>query len=195
MSARPDSVAPSASSFEKIHGPFKEGSLTLRPLVGRDAGDLYMLVDAHRKELGRWLPWVPATRAVADSSFYIMSLTGFWKTGLSYGIFAKAELAGTIGFQNGDERNERVEIGYWLAPPFQGRGLATQALRTVLSAAFTHTSLHRVEARVQKNNLRSIALLGKLGFQYEGVERQGMKFAEGRRDHAVYSLLRPEFSL
>lgn len=181
-------------SSEKIQGPFKDGSLLLRPLVGRDAGELYLLVDAHRHELARWLPWVPATRAVADSSFYILSLTGFWKTGLVYGIFEKGQLVGTVGFQHGDERNGRVEVGYWLAPPFQRRGLATWALRTVLKAAFEHTTLHRVEARVQKENQRSIALLHKLGFQYEGVEREGLRFAQGYRDHDVYSLLKPEFS-
>lgn len=167
----------------------------MRPLVGRDAGELYLLVDEHRQELSRWLPWVPATRAVADSSFYILSLTGFWKTGLSYGVFENEHLAGTVGFQHGDERNNRVEIGYWLAPPFQRRGLATRALRLILRAAFEHTALHRVAARVQPENTRSIALLKKLGFQREGIERQGLKFPEGYRDHEVYSLLRSELSL
>jgi ribosomal-protein-serine acetyltransferase len=182
-------------SFQQIHGPFRDGRLMLRPLVGRDAGELFLLVDAHRKELGRWLPWVPATKAAADSSYYILSLTGFWKSGLSFGIFDNDQLAGSIGFQNGEERNERVEIGYWLAPPFQGRGLATRSLRLVLEAAFAHTTVHRVEARVQMDNQPSMALLEKFGFSYEGVEREGLKFAQGRRDHRVYSLLRPEYSL
>jgi ribosomal-protein-serine acetyltransferase len=161
--------------------------------VGRDAGELFLLVDSHRQELGRWLPWVPANRAVADSSFYILSLNGFWKTGLAYGVFEAGELVGTVGFQHGDERNEKVEIGYWLAPPYQGRGLATRALRLALTAGFRYTAMHRVVARVQEENARSIALLQRFGFCYEGVERQGLKFADGRKDHRVYSLLRPEF--
>lgn len=181
-------------SFEQLNGPFRDRGLMLRPLVARDAGELYLLVDSHRKELARWLPWVPATRAIADSSFYILSLTGFWKTGLSYGVFENDVLAGTMGFQNGDERNGNVEVGYWLAAPFQGRGLATRALRLMLRAGFEHTAVYRVEARVSLDNRASISLLERLGFQYEGVERQGIKFPDGRRDHRVYSLLRSEFS-
>lgn len=165
----------------------------LRPLVGRDAGEHFMLVDSHRVSLGRWLPWVPATKAVADSSFYILSLTGFWKTGLAFGIFVRDELAGTVGFQNGDERNQKVEIGYWLAPPFHRRGLGQRAVTLALGAAFAHTTAHRIAARVQPENLASIALLERVGFVFEGTERQGLKFADGHRDHRVYSLLRPEF--
>ncbi len=183
----------SGSELGKLKGPFHDGPLTLRPLMGADAGELYMLVDAHRGALSRWLPWVPLTRAVADSSFFIASQSGFWKAGLAYGILVKGELAGTVGFQHGDERHDKVEIGYWLAPPFQGKGVATRAVRRVIQAAFSHTSLHRVGAKVQPDNGPSIALLERLGFQYEGIERQGMRFADGRRDHRVYSLLRNEF--
>ena len=165
----------------------------LRPLVGRDAGELFLLVDAHRQELGRWLPWVPYTKAVADSNFYILSLTGFWKSGLAYGIFEGQELVGTLGFQHGDERNEKIEVGYWLAPTYHRRGLATRALRLALKAAFEHTTVFRVVARVQLHNTPSIGLLEKSGFLFEGVERQGMKFSDGRKDHRIYSLLRTEF--
>ncbi len=179
--------------IEKLNGPHREGEMVLRPLVGRDAGEHFMLVDAHRAALARWLPWVLASKAVADSTFYILSLSGFWKTGLAFGIFVREEFAGTVGFQHGDERNLKVEIGYWLAPPFHKRGLGRRAVRLALSAAFAHTSVHRVAARVQADNLPSIALLEKVGFVYEGVERGGLKFPDGPRDHCVYSLLRPEF--
>lgn len=165
----------------------------LRPLVGRDAGELFMLVDAHRGALSPWLPWVVATKAVADSTYYIFSLTGFWKVGLAFGVFVGNELAGTVGFQQGDERNQKVEIGYWLAPPFHRQGLGRRAVKLALGAAFQHTTTHRVVARVQAENRPSIALLEGLGFFFEGVERQGLKFPEGHRDHRVYSLLRPEF--
>ena len=180
--------------MEKLNGPHRDGELLLRPLVGRDAGELFMLVDAHRAALARWLPWVPFTQAVADSTFYIMSLTGFWKTGLAFGLFVEGELAGTVGFQHGDERNEKVELGYWLAPTWQRRGLTSRAVRLVLAAAFAHSAVHRVTAKVQPDNLPSIALLERVGFSFEGVERQGMKFPGGHRDHCVYSLLRSEFS-
>jgi ribosomal-protein-serine acetyltransferase len=162
-------------------------------MFARDAGELFMLVDAHRGDLSRWLPWVAGMKAVADASYYIMSLNGFWENGLSYGIFENGELAGTVGFQNGEERHDRVEIGYWLAPPFRGRGMAYRSVKLALKAGFSYSTVHRVEARVQPANTRSIALLTRFGFILEGVEREGMKFPDGRRDHRVYSLLKPEF--
>ena len=180
--------------MEKLQGPHRDGELVLRPLVGRDAGELFMLVDSHRTALARWLPWIPMTQAVADSTFYIMSLTGFWKTGLAFGVFVRDELIGTVGFQNGDERNEKVELGYWLGPSWQGRGLASRSVRLALLAAFTHSTVNRVTAKVQPDNRPSIALLERAGFTYEGLERQGMKFPGGYRDHCVYSLLRTEMT-
>ncbi len=180
--------------MEKLNGPHRDDELMLRPLVGRDAGELFMLVDAHRAALARWLPWVPFTQAVADSTFYIMSLTGFWKTGLAFGLFVEGELAGTVGFQQGDERNKKVELGYWLAPTWQRRGIASRAVRLLLAAAFKHSTVHRIAAKVQPDNLASIALLERVGFSFEGLERQGVKFPQGYRDHRIYSLLSSEIA-
>ena len=45
------------------------GDLVLRPLVARDAGELFMLADAHRKALGQFMTWLDRTKAVADVSF------------------------------------------------------------------------------------------------------------------------------
>lgn len=163
----------------------------LRPLVARDAGEMYLLLDSHRKALGLWLPWVEKTSGISDITFYILSLTGFWKSGLSMGVFWHSELAGTVGFQRGEERNSRVEIGYWLAPPFQGQGIASRAVGIAVEAAFRDTKVHRIEARVQPANRRSVSLLERAEFHFEGVERGGIRFSDGFRDHRIYSRLRP----
>lgn len=165
----------------------------LRALVARDAGELFMLVDAHRGALRNWLPWVDGTTAVADMNYYILSLTGLWKSGITLGIFEDETLCGTVGFHRGDHRHQRAEVGYWLAPPFQGRGLAFRAVRMVLRGLATQTQIQRVEARVQASNKRSLTLLKKLGFQFEGIERSGLRYGKEFRDHHVYSLLRAEF--
>lgn len=165
----------------------------LRPLVARDAGELFLLVDDHRRALRPWLPWVDATKAIADSSYYILSLTGLWKSGVTFGVFLDSTLCGTVGFQSGDVRHHRAEIGYWVAPPYQGRGLATQAVSLAIEGALEQSQLHRVEARVQESNKPSIALLQKLGFQFEGIERGGIRFGDQYKDHQMYSLLRPDF--
>ena len=53
-----------------------DGDLLLRPLVARDAGELFMLADTHRQALRRYMSWVDNTTAVADMSYYILTLNG-----------------------------------------------------------------------------------------------------------------------
>ena len=169
-----------------------DGELSLRPLVARDAGELFLLTDRHRNELRKFMNWVDSTTAISDVTYYILSLDGFWKSGISYGIFEDHRLHGTIGFHHADVRNERTEIGYWLAPPCHGRGLGTRALKLAVEAAFQYTSVYRIEAKIQAPNLSSVRIVEKLGFQLEGVERGGVKFGSEYRDHRVYSLLRSQ---
>lgn len=169
------------------------GDITLRPLVARDAGELFMLIEQHRSSLRRFMNWVDNTTAAADVNYYILSQDGFWKTGLTYGIIWEEELVGTVGFHHADLRNDRSELGYWLAPPFQRRGIAGRAVDLALDAAFHFTSVNRVDAKVQPDNNSSIKLLERLGFVFEGVERGGVRFGKEYRDHRIYSLLRGDY--
>jgi len=171
----------------------EEEQLLLRPLVARDAGELFLLTDQHREYLRRNMTWVDRTQAISDVSYYILSLNGFWKAGITYGIFEGEVLTGTVGFHHSDHRNDRTEIGYWLAPPFQGRGLATKAVRMALDAAFRFTSVNRVEAKINPENRASVRVVEKLNFTLEGVEREGIKFQKVYRDHRLYSLLKREW--
>lgn len=178
---------------ERLKEPFRDVELLLRPLVAKDAGEMFMLIDSNRRELSRWMPWVKATSAVADASFYILSLNGIWGTGMTYGIFEHSRLAGTIGFQHASKRDFSVQIGYWLGKEFQGRGLARRALRILLEAVFIYAKVHRVSAKVALDNVRSARLLEKSGFTLEGVEREGIRVGDVWKDHRIYSLLASEF--
>lgn len=170
-----------------------DGEVVLRPLVVRDAGELFMLADSHRAYLRQFMTWVDKTTAVADVNYYILTLDGFWKAGIAYGVYEGESLKGTVGFHHADMRHDKAEIGYWLSPNAQGRGLGTRAVRLALEAAFQFTTVNRIEARISPSNLASIRLVEKLGFQPEGLERQGIKFgADDYRDHRMFSLLRGE---
>ncbi len=138
------------------------------------------------------MTWVDRTTAIADMSYYIMTLTGFWGAGITYGVLQNEELIGTVGFHHSDMRNEKTEIGYWLAPRFHGKGLGTRSVRLAIDAAFQFTSVNRIEAKIQPDNHASIQLVNKLGFLLEGVERQGIKFGKTYKDHQVFSLLRQD---
>ncbi|MGE0481512.1 MAG: GNAT family N-acetyltransferase [Phycisphaerae bacterium] len=79
-------------------------------------------------------------------------------------------------------------LGYGLDAEHQGRGLMTEALRLVIAYAFESLRLHRVMANYQPTNVRSSALLRRLGFAIEGYARDYL-YIHGRwADHVLTSL-------
>ncbi|MGZ8599938.1 MAG: GNAT family N-acetyltransferase [Actinomycetota bacterium] len=80
-------------------------------------------------------------------------------------------------------------LGYSAFVPFDGRGHMTAGIRLVLRQAFGPLGLHRVEANVQPDNARSIALVERLGFRREGYSPRYLKIAGRWRDHVRYAIL------
>ena len=70
-----------------------------------------------------------------------------------------------------------------------GKGIATEAARGVLKFAFDVQEAHRVEVSAAVDNLRSLATIERLGFQYEGTARHREYIAGRWLDHAVYGML------
>ncbi len=168
--------------------------MVLRSLLVEDAEELFGLIDTHREELSVWLVWVESTLSVEDSKFFIASnpVRSFYE-GRVFGIFEAGRLAGTIGFHAGDCHHHKAEVGYWLAPPFQGRGVMTRACSRALEHAFQEEGLHRCALRTDPGNHPSRALARRLGFTLEGLEREGFRLGQGYRNSEVYSLLSHEW--
>jgi ribosomal-protein-alanine N-acetyltransferase len=66
-------------------------------------------------------------------------------------------------------------------------------LALVLRQAFRQLGLHRVEANIQPDNARSIALVRRLGFRREGFSPRYLKLGGRWRDHERWALLREEW--
>ena len=87
----------------------------------------------------------------------------------------------------------RAEIGYSLSPDYQGRGLATEALRQGLGFAFDELGLVRIEADIDPRNTSSWRLLERIGFVREGLLRKRWRVNGEICDTAFYGLLEEEF--
>ena len=85
-------------------------------------------------------------------------------------------------------------LGYSAFVPHQGRGTMTEGLGLVLRHAFGTLRLHRVEANVQPDNTRSIALVERLGFRREGYSPRYLKIGGRWRDHVRYAMLADEWT-
>ena len=77
----------------------------------------------------------------------------------------------------------RFHHDYW------GKGYAKEAIYAAINMMFANYDIHRIEARVSKDNPHSIKLLNGLGFTYEGVERESVKIRGIFKDHLRFALL------
>jgi RimJ/RimL family protein N-acetyltransferase len=59
-----------------------------------------------------------------------------------------------------------ASLGYYLARPYWGRGLASEASRAFIEVAFTQLALEWVEADAEEGNTASEYVLRKCGFKY-----------------------------
>jgi ribosomal-protein-alanine N-acetyltransferase len=80
-------------------------------------------------------------------------------------------------------------LGYYALEPWAGRGLLRSGLRSVIAHCFGELRLHRLEANIQPDNARSIALVASLGFQREGYSPRYLKICGRWRDHERWALL------
>jgi len=80
-------------------------------------------------------------------------------------------------------------LGYYAFEPFAGRGFMRAGLSMVISRCFAELRLHRLEANIQPDNARSIALVKGLGFRLEGFSPRYLKIGGRWRDHERWALL------
>lgn len=76
-------------------------------------------------------------------------------------------------------------IGYWVAGPFTGGGVATAAVAQLTDHAFGPMGLNRLEATVRPENAASRAVLARTGFDEVGLIRRYMHVDGAWRDHLL----------
>jgi ribosomal-protein-serine acetyltransferase len=172
-----------------------DASVALRVLRDEDAAELFALTDANRAYLRRWLPWVDLVTSEDDSRSFIATVAAQREAGRgpTFGVLCDGALAGVVGFLPVDLVNRVGEIGYWLAPPWQGRGVMTRSCRFVVRYGFLTLDLNRIQIAAGTENHESRAIPERLGFKLEGVLRGREHLYGAFIDHAMYSLLRSEF--
>jgi len=84
---------------------------------------------------------------------------------------------------------ESAYLGYYAFAPLAAQGYMTEGLRLALDIAYRTLQLHRIEVNIQPINLRSVALVERVGFNCEGYSRRYVKIAGRWRDHVRYAML------
>ena len=169
--------------------------LLLTPLSAADAEALF----AYRAlaEVCRYQSWKPSR--LGDAIAFIEQLQpvefnspGTW---FQLGIRLKEsqQLVGDLGVHFLDD-GRQVEIGFTLAPTFQGRGLGTEAVRGLLGCLFERLGKHRVFALVDPRNHRSVRLLQRVGMRQEAASPlPNVGVQDDWTGHLVFTILATEW--
>ena len=102
-------------------------------------------------------------------------------------------LIGDLGVCLAEDPRGSVEFGVSIAPAWQGRGYAREAVRAVFAFVFGQLGRHRVHASVDPRNLASMAMLRALGMRQEAHHRESLWFKGEWVDDVIFALLDHEW--
>ncbi len=87
-----------------------------------------------------------------------------------------------------------AKLGYAIQADRWGKGYATDAARLIIAFGFEDLSLHRISAAIGPDNAASIAVVEKLGMQYEGRIRDHVFTNGAWRDSRLYAVLEQDWT-
>ncbi len=167
----------------------------LRSYSIEDAPALFKAVDAARVHLRPWLAWVDNTTKPEHSMLFIQRSIQQQhnQEGMALGIFHGLELIGAIGVHAWDHDLKKAQIGYWLAPKYQGQGILTQCLARFVDFLFQNVGLNKIEIHFISANTRSANVADRLHCKVEGVIRQSALHHGHLHDIVITGLLKKEW--
>ena len=176
MASMPDADPPALHPRYPVTTP----RLLIRPLTPADADGLL----AYRSipDVCRYVPFEPQTREEL-----LERITTRWtRTELTaegqviiLGVQVRdtGALAGDVMLAWQSREHACGEIGAVFNPDMSGRGYATEALDALLRLGFEGLGLHRIIARIDERNDRSVRMVRRLGMRLEArlVENEWFK--------------------
>ncbi len=144
---------------------FETERLILRRFENSDANAI-----AAMRASPEFMRYIKPTETRRQSISWMELVSRYWQTG-NYGFWAVVlkESKTTVGWSgtwNLAETKDK-EIGFAIAPPFWGRGLATEAARVALRYSFENRAAAKTIAVARPENLASRRVMEKLGMKFE----------------------------
>lgn len=172
-----------------------DDNILLELTSAKHAKGLFEAVDANRKHLSEFLPWVDNMKSISDFEEYIRNCESLYrqKKEISFVIFFEKKVIGRIGLHHINMDNKIASIGYWITKDAQGKGIITKSCKKLISFGFNETNLHRIEIKAAVENLKSQAIPKKLNFIKEGILREAELVNGKYLDIVLFSMLENEW--
>jgi RimJ/RimL family protein N-acetyltransferase len=173
--------------FEEI----RTQRLRLRALESRDARRIFEY--RSHPDVSRFQSW--GTDSVHAIESYILELAAiepgtpgpWYQIGIT---LPTTKLIGDCGFRVSESEPLQAEVGIALAPEFQKRGYATEALRALLQYIFfLKLGKHRIFGSVDPSNFASIKLLQRVGMRQEAHFVRSLWFKDQWVDEVIFVIL------
>ncbi|MDG3088450.1 GNAT family protein [Vibrio hannami] len=160
-------------------------------LVEKSFASIYVeLAKQNYDNLSEWLQWPRACSKEEDFKAFIKQSLHDYADGKSLvcAMRYKGTIVGNISFNTIDQNREMVEIGYWLAQPYQGNGIVTRCCKHLIQYAFDKLDISKVQICAADGNSASRAVCERLGMTLEGIITYHERVGDRILDHAVYGL-------
>ncbi|MCU1437310.1 MAG: family N-acetyltransferase [Naasia sp.] len=173
----------------------RDGRTLIRPIRLRDARALERELLDNRGWLREWEATNPRGAMSFDTRGSIRALQANARAGqgLPFIIEVDGELAGQLnvsGITYGSTSS--ASIGYWIAERVAGVGATPASVALATDYCFQQLGLHRMEICIRPENDKSLRVVEKLGFRYEGLRRRFIHINGDWRDHFCFALVAEE---
>ena len=162
--------------------------LAIRKWRREDAADLAAAINNPKvqENLRDGLPYPYREQDAAE--FIDFLLTSDPNINFAFAITVDDKAVGSISVTRCDNIHYRTgELGYYVAEPFWGKGIATFAVNAVCEYVFSRTDIIRIFAEPFAHNAASCRVLEKNGFTCEGVLKKNA-FKNGKvLDMKIYA--------
>jgi len=174
------------SETKALFPSIRTARLVLRPLQATDAAVLHRIYQSDG--VLRYFP-IPSPPSPEQLQRFVAGQQAHWeKHGYgNWGLLPEGteEIIGWAGLQYLPELDE-TEVGFLLAPPFWGKGYATEAALASLRFGFQRLYLDHIIALVHADNLASRRVIEKCGMSYvETISLWGMELMRHRRPSSL----------
>ncbi len=169
--------------------------IKLEVIKPEHAAVLFEMIDKNRDELRIWLSFIDRMRTIEAVEIFISysHQRNLLQQEFAFLIFEDNQPVGRIGVYQINNQNQHGEIGYWLIPSHQGRGIMKKSCQALIHFCFSNLPINRLEIKCGTGNYKSQAIPEKLNFTKEGTLRDGEYLNNQFIDLYLYSLLKRDF--